>query len=84
MAWETLPCAARRPHACLLLRFLYIGCLQTFRPVCNIKFDFLTFVECFISFHLDCGKMREHIFSTFVRRNKTITLGITEPLDYTY
>jgi hypothetical protein len=62
---------------------LNIRRLLTFGALHNIETYFLTFLEGFKTSHLNSRKMSEDIFSATIWGNKTITLGIVKPLDYT-
>jgi hypothetical protein len=42
----------------------------------------LTFFECFVAVHLDCGKVNEYV-SAFFRLDESVTLLSIEPFNFT-
>ena len=66
-----------------LLRSLNVGSLLAFRALRDFELDFLTFFERLEAVHLDCGKVREQIFTAVIRSDKAEAFRIVEPLDCT-
>ena len=60
-----------------------VCCLWSLGALLDLKLDSLSFDQCTSSFSGDCTCVHEHIFSTFIRRNETVTLGIVEPFNST-
>jgi hypothetical protein len=46
----------------------------------HFEFDLLPLFECLETVHLDCGEVREQILATIIGRDKTVALGVVEPL----
>ena len=63
-----------------LVHCLDIGRLVALGAGGDVKGNLLVFLECLETTALNRGEVREEILTTAVRRNKTKTLGIVEPL----
>lgn len=50
-------------------------------PLRGVELDRLTVLEVPISVTLDVGEMDEEVLSTIIRRDESVTLLLTEPLD---
>ena len=57
--------------------------LQAFRAGRYVELDPLSLFQTFVSVHFDGREVCEDVITTFVGRNKTVTFGITEPLNDT-
>src|SRR5215470_12239457 len=71
--WGSYSCAPS-------LTFGHSGCLETFRSVHDLEFDFLPFVERLKAFALDDRKMHEDVFPTRLF-DETVAFPIIKPLD---
>ena len=59
---------------------LNIGGLLTLGALHHIEGNLLPFFQGFEAVHVDGGEMREQIIAAIIRRNKTKTFCIVEPL----
>lgn len=58
----------------------YVFGLRSFLSLSHFHRDFLSFLQGFESFHLDCGVMNENVLTTFTL-DKTKPLIIVEPFN---
>jgi hypothetical protein len=62
---------------------LDVGSLLAFGTLYYLKGNLLAFLEGLETIHVDGGKVREQIPASVIGRDKTKTLSIVEPFDYT-
>jgi hypothetical protein len=60
---------------------LDVGSLLTLRAVDNFKRNALTCFQGFKPWDIDSGEVREDSFATFIRGDKSKTLGVVKRLD---
>jgi len=56
-----------------------VGCLEALRPLQQVKFDCLTFIETAIAIFLDGGEVNENVF-TCGPLNEAVSFGPVKPL----
>jgi hypothetical protein len=61
----------------------YVGRLQTFRALLNLKIYSLSFDQCLEAITGNCREMYEYVFSTICRSDETKALGVIKPFNST-
>ncbi|EJI84014.1 hypothetical protein AEST_32200 [Alishewanella aestuarii B11] len=61
----------------------YVSSLWAFLTLFDFESNFLTFVQSFVAFSLDCTEVNESVSAAVILSDETETFVSVEPLNYT-